>query len=156
FLINDSDPDGDVVSIGDLAHDGIVGFPQHGKLASATQPDKKLYTPDYGYVGPDSFSYNACDGLGPCTPTTVNVSVNNSPPVAVDDAYVVNGATTIGPFLANDFDPDGDNFTMGGRFQENIVAFPQHGSLFGLTEPDKKLYSPNNGYTGTDSFRYAT
>jgi pimeloyl-ACP methyl ester carboxylesterase len=156
FLVNDSDPDGDAVRIGDAAHEGIVGSPQQASLAGSIQPDKKIYTPNYGYAGPDSFTYNACDGLGLCTPTTVNISVNNSPPVAVDDAYVVNGSfTTIGPFLANDFDPDGDTFGLGGPFQESIVAFPQHGSLSGLTEPDKKLYSPNNGYTGTDSFRYA-
>jgi RHS repeat-associated protein len=157
FLVNDSDPDGDSVTCGDAAHECILTFPLHGGLSGVTQPDKKSYGPNYGYTGPDSFTYNACDGLGLCTPTTVNISVDNNAPDAVDDAYTVSGSsTTIGPFLENDSDPDGDNFGMGGTFQESIVTFPQHGSLSGLAQPDLKLYSPNQGYSGIDSFVYAT
>lgn len=156
FLVNDSDPDGDPVTIGDVNHPGIATLPQRGSLSGSTQSDKKLYGPTFGYTGLDSFTYNACDGLGLCTPTTVNINVKNNPPSAVDDSYEVpEPFTVIGPFLANDSDPDGDSFGMGGPSQESIVTFPQHGSLSGLIQPDKKLYSPAEGYSGTDSFVYA-
>jgi RHS repeat-associated protein len=156
FLVNDSDPDGESVSCGDVAHECILTFPQHGGLSGVGQSDKKSYGPNYGYTGPDSFTYNACDGLGLCTPTTVNISVDNNAPDAVDDAYTVPASsTTIGPFLENDSDPDGDAFGMGGPFQESIVSFPHHGSLSGIAQPDKKIYSPNEGYSGIDSFVYA-
>ena len=150
FLANDSDPDGDSVTCGDVAHECILTFPQHGSLFGVTQPDKKLYGPTFSYTGPDSFTYNACDSLGLCTPTTVSISVNNNAPIAGNDAYLIPGPSTIiGPFLVNDSDPDGD-----GLGQPDIVNFPQHGSLFGIQQPDKKLYSANNGFTGTDSFTY--
>ena len=145
FFANDSDPDGDQISGGN-----ILTFPQHGSLSGVTQNDKKLYSPSSGYVGPDSFTYQLCDNLGKCSAVTVNISVNNNPPVAGDDAYLVPGpSTTIGPFLVNDSDPDGD-----GLSQPDIVDFPQHGSLSGVTQPDEKLYSPNDGYTGIDRFTY--
>src|SRR5216684_3608287 len=156
FLANDSDPDGDTVTVGDSQHDTIVAFPQHGTLSpSNAGPDHKLYTPNAGYTGSDSFSYNACDGLGGCTVTAVTLSVNDTPPVATPDAYPIRGATIVGPFMANDYDPDGDPITMGGPSQESIVTFPQHGHLTGVIQPDKKSYAPDPGFTGTDSFVYA-
>ncbi|MFS8086403.1 MAG: Ig-like domain-containing protein, partial [Acidobacteriota bacterium] len=154
FLINDSDPDGDPVSIGDASHSGIVTFPQHGSITGISQPDKKLYSPNYGYTGADSFTYNVCDGLGLCTETTVNINVINQPPNGGADSYDVHGATVLGPFLVNDSDPDGDAVTIGDANHEGIATFPQHGSLTGIIQPDKKLYSPTSGYTGPDSFTY--
>lgn len=150
FLVNDSDPDGDTLTCGDSHHECIINFPQHGQLFGLPQPDKKSYTPAFGYTGPDSFMYNACDGLGLCTPTTVTLSVNNSAPTLGNDQYMIPGSfTTIGPFLVNDSDPDGDS--LG---QPVTVSGPSHGSLFGLQQPDKKAYSPNSGFSGTDSFTY--
>ncbi|MDX6444755.1 MAG: hypothetical protein QOH71_1829 [Blastocatellia bacterium] len=155
FLVNDSDPDGDSVSCGDVAHECVLTSPQHGGLSGLFQSDKKFYGPNYGYTGADSFTYNACDGLGLCTPTTVSLSVNDNAPVATDDWYLVRPGTFIGPFLINDYDPDGDAFGMGGTFQEGIVTYPQHGTLVGITQPDKKSYNPNQGFVGSDSFTYA-
>lgn len=150
FLANDSDSDGDTITCGDSQHECIITFPQHGQMFGLQQPDQKLYTPAFGYRGPDSFTYNACDHLGLCTLTTVTLNVNNSAPTLGADQYTITGpSTTIGPFLVNDSDPDGDPLN-----QPSIVDFPDHGSLFGLQQPDKKLYSPNAGFTGADSFTY--
>lgn len=156
FLINDSDPDGDALSCGDATHDCIVTFPQHGGLSGVAQPDKKSYGANFGYTGPDSFTYNACDGLGSCTETMVQISVNDNAPVASADAYRVPATGTIvGPFMLNDYDPDGDGFAMGGPSQESIVTLPQHGHLTGIVQPDVKSYAPDPGFVGTDSFVYA-
>ena len=154
LLINDSDPDGDPVTIGDANHPGIVALPQHGSLSPANQPDRKLYTPNYGYTGSDQFIYNLCDSLGLCAEITVNLNVINQPPVGVADSYDVHGSTIIGPFLINDSDPDGDGVTIGDASHEGIATFPQHGSLSGIVQPDKKLYTPNAGYFGPDGFTY--
>jgi hypothetical protein len=64
LLANDHDPDGDSITIGDLAHERFVTFPQHGTLSSMTQPDQMIYAANRGFVGTDSFAYNVCDGLG--------------------------------------------------------------------------------------------
>jgi len=47
----------------------------------------------------------------------------NSPPVAADDSYNRHGSGTIGPLLANDYDPDNDPMSV------LIVTYPAHGSL---------------------------
>jgi Bacterial Ig domain len=154
FLANDSDPDGDTVTYGDVAHEGTLTFPQHGVMSSLTQPDKKGYSANYGYTGADSFTYNACDGLGLCTPTTVNINVADQPPTGGADSYTVHGATVVGPFLVNDSDPDGDPVSIGDVAHEGLATFPQHGTLSGVQQPDQKVYTPNAGYTGSDSFTY--
>jgi YD repeat-containing protein len=148
FLANDSDPDGDGITCGGSGQNCILSFPQHGDLTGVAT-DRWSYRPALGYTGSDSFTYNVCDDLGLCTPTTVNLSVNNNAPIAGDDQYMIPGPSTrIGPLRGNDSDPDGDSIS-----EPNLLTFPQHGSLFGLTS-DIKLYNPDAGFAGTDSFTY--
>jgi hypothetical protein len=78
MLANDSDPDGDTLQLGSLYLEEIAAFPQHGTLYGTYTPDVKQYVPQYGYVGPDSFSYNVCDSLGRCTQATVSLFVFDS------------------------------------------------------------------------------
>ena len=138
FLANDSDPDGDGITCGNGAHECILTFPQHGNLTGVAT-DRWSYGPALGYTGSDSFTYNVCDDLGLCTPTTVNLSVNNNAPIAGDDQYTIPGPSTrIGPLRGNDSDPDGDSIS-----EPNLLTFPQHGSLSGLTA-DIKLYAYDN------------
>src|SRR6266567_2135674 len=145
MLANDFDPDGDQISYDPLT------FPTHGSLFGQTQPDKKSYTPNQAYVGPDSFTYKVCDSLNLCSaPVTVTINVVNQPPVAADDAYTIRGGGIIGPFLVNDYDSDGDNLNPA----PDVLTFPLHGKLYGLEEPDKKSYSATPGFAGTDSFTY--
>jgi pimeloyl-ACP methyl ester carboxylesterase len=146
MLINDSDPDGDV-----LSYNPLEG-PFHGTLFGMTQPDMKRYTPNRAYVGPDSFTYKACDALGLCSsPVTVSLNVANQPPIAANDTYNLSGdGGVIGPLLVNDSDPEGDHIDPSPE----VLTFPTHGILLGLEQPDKKLYIPDSGFSGTDTFTY--
>lgn len=130
---NDFDPDNDPIS--------IVAFPQppsHGSL-SRGEGNTVSYCPAYAYLGPDSFTYQICDNHSACATASVSLNVLNQPPNGGADSYNVHGSTVVGPFLANDSDPDGDNVTCGDVAHECILTFPQHGSLSGVTQPDKKL-----------------
>ena len=72
-LANDSDPDGDplsVVSVGAAGH-GVVSIGPGGGVT---------YTPATGYSGPDSFAYTAGDGHGGTDTATVAVTVGAAPP----------------------------------------------------------------------------
>jgi hypothetical protein len=141
-LANDYDPDNDVMTA------SVVTLPAHGSL-SGVDGNYFSYGPSLGYVGTDSFTYKACDPLGACSNVvTVTIDVVNQPPVGTADSYAVHGNTMIGPMLANDYDPDGDQISY------NALTLPTHGTLYGLQQPDKKTYSPNQGYVGTDSFTY--
>jgi hypothetical protein len=106
LLANDSDPDP-----GDTLSSSIVTSPTNRSLTNIGTGIYWYTRNSSTWTGTDSFTYKACDNQLPrlCSaPVTVNITVVNQPPVAVDDAYNIHGATAIGPFKANDSDPDGD------------------------------------------------
>src|SRR2546421_6201678 len=150
MLANDSDPDGDSLSL------NILTYPTHGRLYGTYIADVKDYElNDTSYVGTDSFTYQACDPQGACSNTaTVTINVVNNAPVAVPDTYIARGSTNIGPFMANDYDPDGDAISIYG----DLVSYPTHGTIYGLAYPtfpyDMKNYVPQTGFTGADFFSY--
>jgi len=75
-LANDSDPDGDALTVGDVTQ------PDNGSLA--INPDGTLtYTPDADFVGDDSFTYRAADGSALSDPATVTVTVEEVPSTTV-------------------------------------------------------------------------
>jgi hypothetical protein len=65
-LANDSDPDGDALSI-----DGVVA-PKHGQVF-ANEDGTLEYRPDLDYVGEDRFTYWATDAHGNFSPATITV-----------------------------------------------------------------------------------
>ena len=68
-LANDSDPDGDPLTAIKLTD------PAHGTVA--LNPDGSFtYTPNPGYVGPDSFTYKVNDGHADSNAATVNLTVS--------------------------------------------------------------------------------
>src|SRR5205085_2408124 len=101
-LANDSDADGDTVTLIRLA------TPAHGALTFGSA-GSITYTPAAGYVGADSFDYVVIDGHGGSDGATVSITVTatNHAPVAVDDTLTtdegVAGSTDV---LANDTDAD--------------------------------------------------
>lgn len=147
--LNDSDPDGDALTF------SLLTFPTHGSVTGLPNPpyssDFKSFGPNFGYTGADSFTYRVCDPFAACSTATVSVTVWNNPPAANADFYIVNSGSsgTIGPLRGNDFDPDGDSIGT-----PSLVVAASHGSVMGLTDPDYKLYAPNAGFTGTDTWQY--
>jgi gliding motility-associated-like protein len=72
----------------------------------------------------------------------------NDPPNAVADTFtVVEGMTTTLFVLANDSDPDGDPLDVF------VVSAPLNGSA-SAPSLSEVLYTPNPGFSGTDSFVY--
>jgi hypothetical protein len=69
-LANDSDPDGDSLSVASL------GSAAHGSVQLVAGGVK--YTPNSGYVGPDSFTYRAFDGGLLSNQVTVSVTVTDT------------------------------------------------------------------------------
>jgi len=95
-----------------------------------------------------------CDSFNACSaPATVTLNIVNNSPVAAPDSYTVLGNTIIGPFIANDNEPDEDSYSF-----DSVVTYPAHGNLYGLAYPtypsDVKQYAPHVGYNGSDSFTY--
>ena len=142
-LTNDSDPNGDVLTIAGLTQ------PSHGTaIVSAT--DTVSYTPAVNYHGTDTFAYTVDDGKGGQASATVTVtiaSVNDLPTATDDSASVMeDGVATIG-LLANDSDVDGDILTISGVGQAAAGTTVLNGN-------GDVTYTPAADFWGTDSFSY--
>jgi hypothetical protein len=70
-LANDSDPDGDGLTL------EAVTEPAHG--AAAIDGDRVTYTPEAGFAGTDAFTYTLTDGHGGSAGGTVTVTVHDPP-----------------------------------------------------------------------------
>lgn len=144
-LANDADSDG-----GPLAA-ALVSGPANGLLA-LTPNGSFVYMPNRGFVGPDTFIYQAQDAGGELSaPGTVTIDVvqPNRPPVAADDDVAATEDVTLtGPsVLANDTDPDGDPLTA------ELVSGPANGTVT-LNADGTFTYVPAPNYHGSDSFTY--
>ncbi|MBC6421188.1 MAG: tandem-95 repeat protein [Hormoscilla sp. SP12CHS1] len=151
-LIDDTDPDGDTLS--------ITGITDIANGTVSIDGDRVIYTPDPGFVtvgDPDTFTYTITDGRGGTDTATVTVTVTgNLPPVATNDQVIVNQdlQTLIVPVLLNDSDPDaGDTITVSD------ISTPDNGGTVTLVNNDQQVqYTPSSTVTGdlafTDSFMY--
>ncbi|MEE2882874.1 MAG: Ig-like domain-containing protein [Planctomycetota bacterium] len=107
-LLNDSDADGDALTV------SALGSPGKGSVEALTTGEV-LYTPDLDSNGQDNFSYTVTDGKGTETSGTVFltvVPVNDAPRVTADMAITLEDTPIQIPVLANDYDPEGDNMTV--------------------------------------------
>ena len=108
------------------------------------------YTPNNGFLGTDSFTYNVCGGPGLCDNATVTITVTESaPPVATADEYTTEEDTPIsGNVGTNDTEPDGSplNFIL--------LTTPNNGDVV-LNADGTFTYTPGNNFNGTDSFTYS-
>lgn len=143
-LVNDSDPNGDSLSV--IAKtNGASGAVTINSATSLT------YTPNAGFTGPDSFTYTVSDGHGGTPVGTVNVTVTaaNQAPDAVNDSVVAQKNTVLlfDP-RSNDTDPDSDALTI------TSVGTATSGSA-SITNAGAQLsYAPATGYFGAASFSY--
>lgn len=113
------------------------------------------YVPNANFNGSDVFTYKANDGVMDSNVATVTITVNavNDTPVAVNDNYNINEGQTLNVaapgVLGNDSDIDGDTLTA------HLVtgSGPTNGTLT-LNTNGSFTYTPDTGFTGTDSFQY--
>ncbi|MGE4409963.1 MAG: beta strand repeat-containing protein [Sphingobium sp.] len=91
----------------------ISSVTQGGHGTVVANPDGTItYTPEPGYVGPDSYSYTVTSG-GVTETTTVTVTVENAPPAPLPEQESTPEDTPLlGNVLDNDSDPDGDPLSV--------------------------------------------
>ncbi|PTN12512.1 cadherin-like domain-containing protein [Nitrosomonas aestuarii] len=142
ILNNDSDPDGDPLSVTQL------GAALHGSVTQNAN-GTLTYTPGANFSGADSFTYTISDGVDTDTASVfVQVTAVNAAPVAEDDSAVTAQDTSvIIDVLSNDSDPDGDplSVTQSGAALHGSVTQNANGTL---------TYTPGANFSGADSFTY--
>jgi lysophospholipase L1-like esterase len=127
----------------------LVSGPVHGSLTLNSNGSFN-YTHDGGGGLPDSFTYRATNGSGSATAT---VSITISPPIAVNDAYVVKG-----PGQTLSIPPDGASVLAndsGSGLTAVLVSPPAHAvpGTFGLSSTGTFVYQ-HDGTGSTDFFTY--
>ncbi|MEZ5416278.1 MAG: Ig-like domain-containing protein [Vicinamibacterales bacterium] len=128
----------------------LVSTVSHGSLGLNANGSFS-YTPATGYNGPDSFTYRAVNNAGNGNTVTVSITVNAGAPTTAADAYSTgfNTPLTVSApgVLANDAANGGAGLTAV------LVTSVSQGSLT-LDGDGSFSYTPNGGFTGTDTFTY--
>ena len=149
-LSNDSDPDGDGLTVTD--YDATSA---RGGTVRCTNAGTCTYTPPTGFSGNDTFGYTVGDGRGGSDTGTVTVKVQevtpaNHPPVAGDDVATTDEDVAVEiDVLANDSDPDGDALTVSAYDPDSTA-----GGTVSCTPEGLCTYVPPADFNGTDSFAY--
>ncbi len=109
-----------------------------------------IYTPNADFTGPDLIGYTIADSLGHTSSTTVDISVYDpaapTPTISASDYSVTTATGT--PITVDVLDEDSNyvgNPIIATAPLNGVVAVQQDGTI---------VYTPNAGFTGSDSFQY--
>jgi gliding motility-associated-like protein len=156
-LSNDSDPDGDTLTI--IAHDTTTTI---GGIVTLNPDGSFKYTPPSDTTGVDTFTYIIGDPGGKRDTAEVSITIkepgtpHNSPPNAEDDDLETDLDSELiitdpsEGVLENDSDPDGDEITV----QEVIDGITEQGGRINIHSDGTLSYIPRLGFIGTDSVEY--
>jgi uncharacterized repeat protein (TIGR01451 family) len=136
-LKNDSDPDGDALTI-------VSVSPTNG--TANIVGTNVVFMPATNFIGTATVGYKISDGFGGTNSALITISVTNRPPVAVNDTAGTpeNVAVTI-PVLENDSDPDGDALTI-------VSVSPTNGTA--NIAGTNVVFTPATNFIGTATFGY--
>ena len=139
ITLTGSDPEGSALTF------AVLAFPTNGTL-TGTAPNL-TYTPNTGYSGADTFTFQVSDGTSTSNVATVTLSLtpgSNLPPVAFNQTInVAEEVPTL--IILNATDPNGDALTYSN-------TSPVNGTLSGIGP--NVTYTSAVNYNGPDSFTF--
>ncbi|WP_144186157.1 Ig-like domain-containing protein [Elioraea rosea] len=149
LLANDRDADGDDLSL----HSATLTNEAAGTLEELS-PGLYGYRPAEGFLGTARISYTVDDGYGGRADGALAISVSNAAPMPVADAPIAaeSGGVALVPvtvLTGNDQDDDGDALSVSAL--DTVTA---EGGTLSLAAPGLYLYTPAEGFEGTDRARY--
>lgn len=138
LLANDSDPDGDVLTI------SAVSNAINGTVVRSGQ--NVIFTPNPNYNGSARFDYTASDGKGGTVVArvTLTISAVNDDPTVAGSQSVNTAFLTPSQIPVSASDVDGDTLTYAAGTAGSGVVTGGAGGAF--------TYTPASGFFGTDSF----
>jgi uncharacterized repeat protein (TIGR01451 family) len=162
-LTNDSDPNGDLLSVSGINTNGTKGLvTNHGNGTFDYDPNDQFDNLAAGQQAADTFRYTVSDGHGGADTATVTIIINgiNDPPNAIDDSGIGFTTDEDTPFttdsvLTNDLDPNSDPLS--------VTNFDTTGTKGSVTDngdgtfnynPNGKFEDLAEGESTTDSFTY--
>lgn len=141
-LANDTDPDGDMVSIDSFSQ------PSNGTVVD--NGDGTLeYTPDLGFLGTDVVTYTISDGNGGTASATVIITVVQ--PTAGALIWAIQAVHTIYVAFGNRFD-SGNGIAVLDDGSAFVTGSYESAPIFGLGEGNETTLVPSPGWTASDIF----
>ncbi len=142
---------------GSISHGSVVisTAPAHGSTAIDPNSGAITYTPAAGFSGADSFRYTVADNTGAVSsPGTISVTVAAQPignPTApnLSQTTAYQTAVVFDEF-ATATDPTATLLTSGVVITQN----PAHGTVAIDSATGKITYTPEAGFSGTDTLQY--
>lgn len=120
--------------------------PAHGTLILYSS-GAYSYTPDEHYVGQDSFTFKANDGMADSDPATETFIVTNQAPRAYDNTiYTPHDQSVSNAVYDADDDSDFVTYSLVGNVTHGSLNFSRSSGFFS--------YVPDRHYVGTDSFTF--
>jgi hypothetical protein len=128
----------------------IVSPPTSGSLSMITPIGHRsasvTYTPNLGFCGYDSFTFNGNDGVRDSNPATVTINVGQKP-YANSDLKQTCKNTPLN-FNVSGYDP------CGGTVSFELVRGPDNAQSFSLAANGSVSYTPAQDFCGSDSFDF--
>ena len=174
-MSNDTDPDGDVISIADVSGEPATATQTIATTAGGTvtlnTDGTFTYTPSAGFIGEDSFDYTIVDPSGATDAASVTLNVapddpnNNNKPNAGDDliAGTKNEPATAN-LLANDTDPEADSLIIAEVNGQDpsagsvTIVDPLTGNTAGTLTVDpltgEAIFTPADDFVGSVQIPY--
>lgn len=141
-LANDSDPDGDALTVTAVTQSAIGSVATNGTTLT--------FSPAANASGTATFTYTVSDGNGATATASVTVSVaavNDAPSVAADSGATRENVSVILAVLANDTDVEGNPLAV------TATSTPANGITSHLAD-NTVSYTPHPNFTGTETFTY--
>jgi hypothetical protein len=145
LTLTGSAPNGDPLSF------AVTLNPSHGTLSGLNGGTGAVtYTPAAGYTGSDSFQFTVTDTTTQLVSAAASVSITVAVPPAANAQSATAGQDQGTPLILTGSAPNGDSLSFA------VTANPSHGTLSGFNPATGHVtYTPNDGYTGPDSFQFA-
>jgi len=160
-----STPQNTPVTISVLGNDSLNGAAVDPTQVTVTQasapangsivinPDGSIaYTPNAGYSGTDTFTYQICENLNPanCATATVTVTVQANTVTATNDTATTPANKPVSITVLNDDTSTGAPLDPGSV---TITVQPGNGTVT-VNADGTIVYTPNPNYLGNDTFTY--
>lgn len=135
-----TDADGDALTF------ALVAGPANGAVTFSGAGDQDFeYTPNAGFAGVDTFTFNASDGTDTSNAATATMTVNTPPSAAAASYTTSDIGTASGIFGASDADGDSVMFAVSSAPMKGTVTSLDAGT-------GEFVYTPDPTQDGLDSF----
>jgi uncharacterized protein YoxC len=140
-FLNLKDNEGDPLTL------KLITQPEHGTI-KILNDGNFIYTPNKGFIGSDSFKYTVTNIIGNISNiASVTFNIRNTANPIIND---LNLKTNVNKAINGNFNVINQN---GEKITCEIVTKPKHGTIKILNDGNF-IYTPQKGFTGTDTFTY--